>query len=376
MHPLRSFLLATALVGSSLGVPLGPQDADGHAIDASLPSPVSHDVGPLEARGLSKIKITEDHVTYTIYPHEELGRGAFGIVYSAEINPGNGRPVAVKIVESNKDMLAGPDDLRSRIRDWTNIIKVKSFGIAGPKQVLVMEKADPRDLEQWIQKGTFARHPDVLRTDFMGMVRGLAVMHSKNLAHNDAHSGNVVFVDGVTKLTDFDLITKGQYQDRICGRVDIKGPEALGLTHSSSIDAFKNDVWGAGITLYRMITGTNPWNRASDDLARHIWTTPSASLRAQRLKKYLPSISSEVCEVLSHVFCPQRERYTATEFWHAVSAVSRFQSSRAKMTIRAEPSEEGDLDTPENYICSFNPGNGTATSSTKLRMSTRTSLYQ
>lgn len=367
MHSLHTLLLSLVAVNPLLSTFAAPtelqQSNGGYAVDKSLSSPQVRSGTSLESRGDGWIPIGNSDIRIK----EEIGRGAFAAVYAADLRPNKKkRRVAVKVHQGDPNILPPIYVIDRKITDYSNVLRFLDAAEVKGTQYLVMERASVT-LEERIQANEFRSNNDRVRRHITGVVNGLLTLHNAGIAHNDGHSENVVFIDGVAKLIDFDLITEGQMKSHVCGRRDILGPEALGLT-GTSVDTYRNDVWAAGVTLLRMMTKQNPWRDARDDLAKRIWQDPSRTERQRRLKKYFPTISTELSTILARVFTTQGQRYSSVEFYSRLRSVQAFYTSQpSRMVIRATGDEEDDLDNAANYICNLAGGGGNSTAPSTRR---------
>jgi serine/threonine protein kinase len=362
--------LAMHLYADTFAVPTGIHDAS--AVEMGTATRDLH----VRANEISGVTF---HIgNYIVKAGTELGRGAFAIVYSAEIHPSrNGMKGALKYHKGDPDIIPGAELIRKYVRDFSNIIQPLAT-LRRPRtdgQLLLMERGQGT-VEDMIRTGMY-RDEERIRRHMIGILRGFEALHRVGLSHSDGHSENYVFVGRSPKLTDFDLVRDGQWQRNICGRMDILGPgkfpsllrdggwlityvEAMmGLGH---IDAYANDVWAAGVLVIRMITGTNPWQTARDPLPQRLWGERKSAERQRILKAHIPALSTNLCRILSWVFTTQQNRYTAFELSDDLQHLDRFVSSQPRMLSLRADGDGSKLDTAANYLCGFGGHNNTASS--------------
>mmetsp|Transcript_8313 Transcript_8313/g.7393 ORF Transcript_8313/g.7393 Transcript_8313/m.7393 type:complete len:222 (+) Transcript_8313:208-873(+) len=106
------------------------------------------------------------------------------------------------------------------------------------------------------------------RTLFHQLIEGLSYLHSKKVAHLDIKPENIMFSEDLTlKIIDFDLSKRVDESEIIHsqGTLNYRAPE---LTEKQTIveDAFKCDVYSAGIILFLMRSGgILPFNEVEED---------------------------------------------------------------------------------------------------------------
>jgi serine/threonine protein kinase len=102
------------------------------------------------------------------------------------------------------------------------------------------------------------------------MLCGLSYLHSKNQLHRDIKPANVLLnMKGEVKLSDFGisrtLPSETLFTRTAVGTRSYMSPERI----EGSSYGFKGDIWGIGLTLYELATGTYPYQGRSElDLLR------------------------------------------------------------------------------------------------------------
>jgi serine/threonine protein kinase len=94
----------------------------------------------------------------------------------------------------------------------------------------------------------------------------LAHIHSLGIVHRDVKPENLfVKSDGCVLLGDFGLAGRVSARDglldRVCGTMTYRAPEIIaGARYGPAVD-----VWSAGITVYTLITGHDPWTTSAGE---------------------------------------------------------------------------------------------------------------
>ena len=117
----------------------------------------------------------------------------------------------------------------------------------------------------------------------VGVAKGLTAAHSAGMVHRDIKPGNIMLDcgDGRAKIMDFGLVRQATVSDPlthdgVClGTPEYMSPEQIATP--SLIDV-RTDVYGLGMTLYEMLTGTLPFRGAD-----HQVVTAGAALSRKTL---------------------------------------------------------------------------------------------
>ncbi|MFC5884896.1 protein kinase [Kitasatospora aburaviensis] len=211
---------------------------------------------------------------------ETLGRGATGTVWRGRVRgdvavPGSepGQQVAIKVLR--EELAADPDVVMRFLRERSlllrlthpNIVKVRDLVVEGELLALVMDLIEGPDLARYLRgNGPFSPIAGAL---LMAQVAdALAASHADGIVHRDLKPANVLLassvVDGTEQmhpmLTDFGIarladspgITRTH---EFVGTPAYVAPEsAEGRPQTSAVD-----VYGAGIMLYELVTGRQPF---------------------------------------------------------------------------------------------------------------------
>ncbi len=196
----------------------------------------------------------------------ELGRGGFGVVYSA-YDPTVGRPVAVKVLTAIGDVqlltrfkneAASAGNLRHR-----NIVTIYDYGDDDGLPYIVMELLEGEDLNQIIA----AKTPMTLLQKVSIMIQvadGLRSAHRAGVVHRDVKPANIrLLPDGTVKLMDFGIArlvagtaaTRLTRQGHVIGTLYYMAPEQV---LGEEVDAL-SDIFSYGSTYYELLTGKHPF---------------------------------------------------------------------------------------------------------------------
>ena len=299
----------------------------------------------------------------------EYGSGAFGKVYAA-LDHAKQEELAVKVIDtSNKD----PETIRKEYHiamtlDHTNVISIKAHGPGtGDKSHLYfifMELASSGELFYKVspKKGVARALPEDEARDYARqLLAGIAHCHSRRVAHLDVKLENVVLTSsGVIKIIDF-----GQshvYNTNADGTADRSKPltDKVGTERysapevlSRSYDGFAADVWSIGVTLFTMLVGGPPWDKActSCERYRRMWNAQNTQNQGVRALNYAGcnSLSPSAIDLLDRmlVIDPQKRatvsvRELRDHPWLAAQPVHRGLNYRG---LDPPPVLRGGLDT-------------------------------
>ncbi|MFJ6622141.1 protein kinase [Kitasatospora sp. NPDC091335] len=211
---------------------------------------------------------------------ETLGRGATGTVWRGVVRedvqvPGcaPGQRVAIKVLR--EELAADPDVVMRFLRERSlllrlthpNIVRVRDLVVEGELLALVMDLVEGPDLARYLRAhGPFSPIAGAL---LMAQVAdALAASHADGIVHRDLKPANVllasILVDGTEQmhplLTDFGIARLADSPGvtrthEFVGTPAYVAPEsAEGRPQTSAVD-----VYGAGIMLYELVTGRQPF---------------------------------------------------------------------------------------------------------------------
>ncbi|XP_049409502.1 G-type lectin S-receptor-like serine/threonine-protein kinase RLK1 isoform X3 [Solanum stenotomum] len=203
----------------------------------------------------------KDLVVATKEFKEELGRGAFGIVYKGVMSIGSRNVVAIKKLdrvahEAEKDFMTEVNVISQT--HHKNLVRLIGYCNEGPHRLLVYEYMSNGTLASFIfgdLKPTWSQRTSIA----MGIARGLAYLHeecSTQIIHCDIKPQNILLDDyHVARISDFGLskllmINQSRTDTNIRGTRGYVAPEWF--RHSPV--TVKVDVYSFGILLLEIIT--------------------------------------------------------------------------------------------------------------------------
>jgi serine/threonine protein kinase len=187
---------------------------------------------------------------------EELGRGAFGVVYKGRHNH-TGELVAIKEMA-----VADSEELRAEFTlsvglTHENVVRVIHYEVGRHHARLYLE---------WVAGGSLADAMKVFpveerlaRSYIRQILAGLGFLHEHNILHRDIKPKNIL-VDhrGVLKLTDFGL---SRHLDSIHDRTRAAGtPVYMAPECVRGQFTIGSDIWAVGATLSEMLLRELPWS--------------------------------------------------------------------------------------------------------------------
>lgn len=230
---------------------------------------------------------------------QELGRGAFGIVYEATHKSLDRRgavkalPRAFAADASLRERFLGEARLVASL-DHPHIVPVYDFAEGDGVFVMVMEVLPGGSL--WDRFTTQGLATDEACAVGLSICAALGYAHSRGVLHRDVKPENVMFsANGTPKLTDFGIAKLRDGDSRltqegmVIGTPAYMAPEqALGeqLTPAA-------DVYSTGVLLYELLSGVLPFSRPGD--------TDTASSSVAMMLRHVNEDAIPLLDVAPHV---------------------------------------------------------------------------
>jgi hypothetical protein len=177
------------------------------------------------------------------------------------------RHVAVKILlaashHQSVDRLRREAQALARIQH-PHVVPVHEVGEEGGLHYYVMDLVDGRSLEEVLAAGRLscARAAEIARQ----IAEALAAAHDQGVVHRDVKPANVLLADGRDHVTLVDFgIAMSELAPTLTSTGDLLGTPHYMAPEQARGEAYLadacTDVWGVGVTLYEMLTGTRPFD--------------------------------------------------------------------------------------------------------------------
>ena len=194
-----------------------------------------------------------------------IGRGGMGVVYKAR-DPQLDRLVAIKMIIGANPALLKRFDVEARSTaglQHQNIVTIYDFGNQDGNPYLVMEYLEGSSLESAISSGRSLTLANKLRI-CINICNGLAYAHERGIIHRDIKPANVMLLnDDSVKIVDFGIARIGDTgisRTEVVGSLHYMSPEQF---QSTPLD-IRTDIFSTGVVLYRLLTGTLPFQAAGE----------------------------------------------------------------------------------------------------------------
>lgn len=256
--PLRCRACGTAILESAAG-DLCPRCAAGPITvveDATRTHRDSRSLRPLELPTIAGYRVLG-----------LLGKGGMGVVFHAEQEKANRRPVAIKMILAARGFDAELDGRFERevnavsAIEHPNIVRVYEVGESNGQRFFSMEYCPGGTLYDRLKTGIML--PREAATTVAALARAMEAVHAKGIVHRDLKPLNVLYdARGEPKITDFGLAKSmeadpdGTATGAIVGTLGYMSPEqASGLGKKATAET---DVYALGAILYSCLTGRVP----------------------------------------------------------------------------------------------------------------------
>ena len=262
-----------------------------------------------------------------------LATGATGTVYLAK-NPTLPRRDALKVLSADlsrvpafRERFVREADIASLL-DHPNIVSIYNRGESDEGHLwIAMQYVAGTDAEAAMQDGTMtaARAIRIVSE----VAKALDYAHQRNVVHHDVKPGNVLLASGSpdeehVMLSDFgvaraagSLSDSGDGDSTVAVTLAYAAPEVIA---GEAVDG-RADIYSLGCTLFRMLTGKQPFYTAegTTELARaHLHQPPP------RLSDHLPAATRQLDVVMARALAktPEERFASAREFVAAAAAAA------------------------------------------------------
>ena len=211
-------------------------------------------------------KYPDSRIEFYLYGRQ-IGHGAFGKVNLA-LHIASGRLVAIKTFSKKhlknkhaKQKIKNEIGILSRLRHpFINQI-LDSFET--DKHIFIVMEYVCGDLLGFIRKrGKLSE--SISKLIFKQIIEGLKYIHKKKIVHRDIKLDNILIdLTNTVKICDFGVsrkLSNGDVMYEHCGTPAYIAPEIFG---NKGYEGYLCDVWSAGVTLYYMLSGIQPFRANS-----------------------------------------------------------------------------------------------------------------
>ncbi|MBS1796712.1 MAG: serine/threonine protein kinase [Acidobacteria bacterium] len=190
----------------------------------------------------------------------KLGQGGFGEVWLAEKRSGIlTKMVAIKLPHGeqiNLEAIRQEAALWEQVSRHENVLTIFDADIYDGQAAIVSEYAEDGSLADKLQaEGRLPVDQAVEMT--IGILKGLAHLHSKNIVHRDIKPANILLQGTTPRLADFGIsraMNTSNISSVIIGTDSYMAPEAL-----DGVRNVQTDVWSVGVVLYQLLRGSLPF---------------------------------------------------------------------------------------------------------------------
>jgi serine/threonine protein kinase len=195
---------------------------------------------------------------------EQLGKGGFGVVYSA-VRRCDGLEVAVKEVNKDERVVVGNGNLplevalMQQLQDVPGVIRFIDYFDMQTCFYIVMERFHSKDLFDFIsEQGPL---PEALAKDiFRQLLTTLVSCHQKGVVHRDIKDENILIDLNTFKIKLIDFGSGCFLEDRVYR--EFQGTRVYSPPEWVNSRAYRPEgltVWSLGVLLYDMVCGDVPF---------------------------------------------------------------------------------------------------------------------
>lgn len=258
--------------------------------------------------------------------NKPLGSGAMGTVYLGYSCASN-EPVAIKRVV---DKYANISSIRQRaILEATlqfrheHLIEMLGYSELQPNSgplFILSHYINGENIDEYVRHtlhSNIANRPQKICQLFYPVLDALSYIHSKSIVHMDIKPSNIIVENGRNvRLMDLGIAHVGKKIDiegssSLMGTPKYAAPEQFELSAESKLNS-RTDIYEAGVTLYELLSGRNPFTATNLD--------DSIRMHKTVILPYTDNVPRKLVDVLRKATCPNQEnRYrSAIEFKSAI----------------------------------------------------------
>jgi eukaryotic-like serine/threonine-protein kinase len=231
----------------------------------------------------------------------ELGRGATGRVFVAE-DAMLARPVAIKFITNLDPGARQRFLLEARAVaqiHHPNVVGIYRIGTFDNRPYFVTELVRGVSLAELSRPMPWPIALDIA----IGLARGLAAAHRRNVVHCDLKPSNVMIdTDGVAKIIDFGL-ARIAADGALAGHTPVGTPDYMAPeVWNGEAPSRRADVYSVGAVLFELLAGAPPFGDADPATLRQRVT----SGEAPALRDRVPDVDPALAEVVAR--CLRRDR--------------------------------------------------------------------
>ena len=203
--------------------------------------------------------------------------------------------------------------------DHPNIVKLFEIYETNHSIYLVMEECKGGDLFDKILEH-INNHEMFSEKDsahiLQQIMSAIEYCHNYGICHRDLKPENIVFFkkgneyNNPLKIIDFGLSRIVDREKKLKSKVGTAyyvAPEILKGKYNE-----KCDIWSAGVILYILLSGEPPFNGKSD----RVIYLKIANFKFNFPEEKWKNISDDAKDLIKHMLCPEKERYSATQVLH------------------------------------------------------------
>lgn len=217
---------------------------------------------------------------------KEIGSGAFSKVYTCTKSTNKEKDYAVKIIDKSKLNDVEKYSVKSEIAilklvNHPNIINIKYNYESKNYVYIVTEYVQGGDLFDKLVGEPKLTELELYKL-ILPLLEAVCYLHELGIIHRDIKLENILYDNGVIKLSDFGLsklLIPGEKIDVACGTLDYASPELL-LGDGYGVET---DIWSIGIIMHILLYGKIPFNGENEIINKDI--TPDNNLISLMLDK-------------------------------------------------------------------------------------------